>query len=152
MKNSLNIVLIVVIVAFVVMLGSVVKHAFFPGARQAQSVTSAQAETAGTTDKPKGSYEVIFDNMETKTSMFSGHAYHYGVTFEVVDQATQTKMENNADAIKSAVNDVFAKTKPEDAAIDRTRQKLKLDVLNKIVMQYPDLKIKDITFTNFVYN
>lgn len=152
MKNLVNILLILFII---VVLGFLV---FMMKDTIAFKIKGLEGQKSAFTDykveKPKNSNgnRVEFKDLVTSTGSMEKKYYRYDLSLETVDSEGASKLQENSDAIAAIINSVMSSFKPEEIDTTAKRQRLKLIIFNKIYERYPNIKIKDLYFTNFVYN
>lgn len=104
------------------------------------------------TNFKNGIFRVEIKDLVTSTGSGEKQYYRYDLSFETFDKKSAKNIQNRKDEIAVIINSVMTTLAPEELDSEAERMRAKQLIAMKIEEYYPDIKIKDLYFTNYVYN
>ncbi|WP_303851222.1 flagellar basal body-associated protein FliL [Seleniivibrio woodruffii] len=99
-----------------------------------------------------GIFRVEINDLVTSTGSGGKQYYRYDLSFETYDKKSAKAIQNRKDEVAVIINSVMTALAPEELDTEAERMRAKQLIAVKIEEYYPDIKIKDLYFTNYVYN
>jgi len=99
-----------------------------------------------------GMYRVEMKDLVTSTGSGKQQYYRYDIMFDMVDKTSTKVIQDKRDQVAAIINSVMSTFPPEDLTTEAQRLRVKRLIADKVQEFYPDIQIKDLYFTNYVYN
>jgi len=99
-----------------------------------------------------GIFRVEMKDLVTSTGSGGKQYYRYDLSFETFDKKSAKSIQDRKDKVAVIINSVMTALAPEELDSEAERMRAKQLIAMKIEEYYPDIKIKDLYFTNYVYN
>ncbi|MCD8552731.1 flagellar basal body-associated FliL family protein [Seleniivibrio sp.] len=99
-----------------------------------------------------GIFRVELKDLVTSTGSGGKQYYRYDLSFETYDKASAKEIQKRKDRVAIIINSVMTSLTPDELNSEAERMRAKQLIAMKIEEYYPDIKIKDLYFTNYVYN
>ncbi|MGE4318788.1 MAG: flagellar basal body-associated protein FliL [Deferribacterales bacterium] len=97
-------------------------------------------------------FRVEMKDMITSTGSGSKQYYRYDIMVETVDKKSAKMIKDQKIQVVAIMNSVMSTFPPEKLSTAPQRDRVKQIMAQKINEHYPEIKIKDLYFTNYVYN
>lgn len=99
-----------------------------------------------------GTFRVEVKDLVTSTGSGEKQYFRYDLSFETYDKKSAKNIQDRREQVALVINSVMSSLKPENLDSEAERMRAKQLIAMKIEETYPDIKIKDLYFTNYVYN
>lgn len=100
----------------------------------------------------KGSYMVEFRDLITSTGGMEKRYYRYDLTIETVDKRSAEDMIDTRKQVIALINGVMSSFPPTELNTEAERNRVKKIIQSEVTSHYPNIKVKDIYFTNFLHD
>lgn len=99
-----------------------------------------------------GYYAVEFKDLITSAGGMEKRYYRYDLTLETVDGRSADEIVDSRKQVIALINGVMSTFPPEDMNTAPERNRVKSIIDQEVSGKYPNVKIKGIYFTNFLYD
>jgi flagellar basal body-associated protein FliL len=99
-----------------------------------------------------GYYRIEFKDLITSTGKGEKSYYRYDLTVETDDKKSANELMDIRKQAIAIINSVMTTFEPRDMNTEAKRLRVKRLMEAKIKHHYPEIQIKDIYFTNFLYD
>ncbi|ADD67613.1 flagellar basal body-associated protein FliL [Denitrovibrio acetiphilus DSM 12809] len=99
-----------------------------------------------------GIYNVEFRDLITSAGGMERHYYRYDLTVQAEDQPSADKMIDTRKQVITLINGVMSNFETSEMNTEAERNRVKKIIQSEITGHYPNIKVKDIYFTNFLYD
>jgi len=99
-----------------------------------------------------GHYRVQFTDLMTSAGGKAKHYYRYDLSVETADKRSALEMIRIRSKIITIINGVMSTFPPEEMNTAPERNRVKQIIQSEVTGYYPDIIVKDIYFTNFLYD
>lgn len=99
-----------------------------------------------------GSYMVQFKDLITSAGGKEKHYYRYDITIETKDKRSSEDIIDTRKQIIALINGVMSSFETSEMNTEAERSRVKTIIQGEVTSHYPNIKVKDIYFENFLYN
>ena len=99
-----------------------------------------------------GSFRVEMRDLVTSTGSGKKEYYRYDIMVETADKSSAKRIKKLSPQVAAILNSVMSTFPPDKLSTEHQRNRVKQLMAEKITETYPEIKIKDLYFTNYVYN
>ncbi|PLX66821.1 MAG: hypothetical protein C0603_11530 [Denitrovibrio sp.] len=99
-----------------------------------------------------GHYRVQFTDLMTSAGGKEKHYYRYDLSVETEDKKSATEIIKIRGKIITIINGVMSTFPPNEMNTAPERNRVKSIIQTEVTWYYPNIKVKDIYFTNFLYD
>ena len=99
-----------------------------------------------------GQYRVQFKDLMTSAGGKEKHYYRYDLSVETEDKKSAVEMIRIRGKIITIINGVMSTFPPNEMNTAPERNRVKSIIQTEVTGYYPKIKVKDIYFTNFLYD
>jgi len=103
-------------------------------------------------DFGKGYYRVAFKDLITSTGRGTRSYYRYNLSVETDDKKSAKELIQIRKQAIAIINGVMTRFPPEDMDTEAKRKRVKSIMQEQIGQHYPEVRIKEIYFTEFLYD
>jgi len=100
----------------------------------------------------KGFYMVEFKDLITSAGGMKKRYYRYDLTLETQDKDSAETVIDIRKQVITLINGVMSTFPPEEMNTEAERNRVKTIIQQEVSGHYPDVKVKGIYFTNFLYD
>lgn len=104
------------------------------------------------TNFKNGVFRAEIRDLVTSTGGMEKRYYRYDIIIDTEDKKSARAIKNHTDEIAVILNGIMTTFPPDKLDTDAERMRVKRLMSAKITEMYPNIKIKDLYFTNYVYN
>lgn len=104
------------------------------------------------TNFKNGVFRAEIRDLVTSAGGMEKRYYRYDIMIDTEDKSSARAIKKRSDEIAIILNGIMTTFEPDKLDTDAERMRVKRLMADKISEMYPDIKIKDLYFTNYVYN
>lgn len=100
----------------------------------------------------RGYYMVEFKDLITSAGGMEKRYYRYDLTLETEDKRSAEDVLDMRTQVITIINGVMSTFPPDEMNTEAERSRVKSIIQSEVTGHYPSIKVKDVFFTNFLYD
>lgn len=154
--SSLNKVIVLLFILLTALIVAVMLYTYGGGLKNLITQTAKTTDAFQDYDVVKkfggGVYNVEFRDLITSAGGMEKRYYRFDLTIQTEDKRSAESMIDVRKQVVAIINGVMGTFPPEDMNTEAERSRVKTIIQSEVSSYYPDIMVKDIYFTNFLYD
>jgi len=153
---SLNKIIVLLFVLLIILIFTIMLYTYGGGLKNLVTQTTKTTDAFRDYDVVKkfgsGIYNVEFRDLITGAGGMKKRYYRYDLTVRAEDKKSANKIIDERKKVVAIINQVMGTFPPEDMNTEAERSRVKTIIQAEVMKYYPNMRVKEIYFTNFLYN
>jgi flagellar basal body-associated protein FliL len=153
---SLNKIIVLLFILLIILIVSIMLYTYGGGLKSLITQTSRPTDAFRDYDVVKnfggGVFNVEFRDLIAGAGGMKKRYYRYDLTIQTQDKRSAEEMIDERKKVVAIINEVMGTFPPEEMNTEAERSRVKTIIQSEVTKYYPNMLVKDIYFTNFLYD